>query len=640
MTSRDIEEGHGVKARGALRGRLWVTVLLGLSMTMTMGGQVRERSEVPETYQWNLTDLYASDGEWRSAFRELESEVNGFSSCRGTLASSGGALARCLELRSDWMMRFQRLASYASNLSNQDTRVSENQAKLQQVQQLATQFGTETSFIEPDIVAMEERVLRRYLADETALAPYRFYLTDLLRRKEHTLSEKEERIIAEAGRMASAPSSIYNVFTDAELPSPEVTLQSGEKVTLTKSAFGRYRALPNREDRARVFETFFRTFKDFESTFGAQLYAKVNRDLFYARARGYGSSLEMSLDPNNIPVEVYHSLIENVNRNLDKFHRYLEIKRRMMGLDELRYSDLYAPSVDGVDLTYNVDEGKELVLESLAPLGRRYTEVVERAYEDRWIDFFPTPGKRSGAYSNDGGYDAHPFILMNYNGLFDDVGTLAHELGHAMHTHFSNKTQPFPTADYPIFVAEVASTFNEALLKERVLREIEDPEIRLSLLMKYLDGIKGTLFRQTQFAEFELRIHEKVEKGEPLTGADLSKLYGEITRRYYGHEKGVCRVEDFIDYEWAYILHFFNYTYYVYQYATSFTASTALAEMVLAGEEGAVDQMIAFLSSGGSDYPIALLKKAGVDMTTSVPFEHAMQAMERTMDEIEEILNQ
>jgi oligoendopeptidase F len=271
-------------------------------------------------------------------------------------------------------------------------------------------------------------------------------------------------------------------------------------------------------------------------------------------------------------------------------------------------------------------------------MGERYMEAVRKAFAGRWIDFFPTPGKRSGAYSNDGGYDVHPIVLLNYNGLFEDVSTLAHELGHAMHTWFSNQTQPYPTADYPIFVAEVASTFNEALLREEVLAQIGDPEIRLSLLMKYLDGLKGTLFRQTQFAEFELKIHERVERGESLTGADLSRLYGEIARRYYGHDQGVCEVQDFIDYEWAYILHFFNYTYYVYQYATSFTASTALAEMVLQGEQGAVDRVLKFLSAGGSDYPINLLREAGVDMTSSVPFDKTMQAMERTMDEIERIL--
>jgi oligoendopeptidase F len=619
---------------GVIAGQL----LLALTAAESMEGQVRERSSLPDQYTWNLADLYPSDTAWEEAYRNLDARVTGVARYRGMLASSAAQLLACLEERAGWYREFQRLASYASNKSNEDTRVPKYQAMLQQVSQLATKAGTEGSFIEPEIVAMDETVLRSFLDQEPGLAAYRFYLLNVLRRKAHMLSDKEERIVAEAGRMADAPGTIYNVMSDAELPYPEITLKDGRRVTLNKSAFSRYRAEAGRDDRELAFKAFFETFKRFESTFGAQLFAKVSADLFYARARGYGSTLEMALDPNNIPVEVYHSLIDNVNRNLPKFHRYLRLKQRMMGLDRLRYSDLYAETVEGVRLEYDVAQAQALVLDAFQPMGERYMEAVRKAFAGRWIDFFPTPGKRSGAYSNDGGYDVHPFVLLNYNGLFEDVSTLAHELGHAMHTWFSNQTQPYPTADYPIFVAEVASTFNEALLREEVLAQIGDPEIRLSLLMKYLDGLKGTLFRQTQFAEFELKIHERVERGESLTGADLSRLYGEIARRYYGHDQGVCEVQDFIDYEWAYILHFFNYTYYVYQYATSFTASTALAEMVLQGEQGAVDRVLKFLSAGGSDYPINLLREAGVDMTSSVPFDKTMQAMERTMDEIERIL--
>lgn len=601
--------------------------------------QVRERSAIPEQYTWNLADLYPNDEAWETARVRLDREVTAIGQFRGQLAAGPAPLLACLEQRAGWFREFQKLASYAGNKSNEDTRVPTYQAMLQQVGQLATKAGTEGSFIEPEIVAMEESVLLRFLDQEPGLQPYRFYLLNVLRRKAHTLSDKEERIVAEAGRMADAPSSIYNVLSDAELPYPEVTLKDGRTVTLNKSAFGRYRAEPDREDRERVFAAFFDTFKRFESTFGAQLFAKVNTDLFYAKSRGYATALEMALDPNNIPVDVYRSLIENVNRNLDKFHRYLGIKQRMMGVDRLKYTDMYAETVAGVNLEYGVEQAKEVVLAAFQPMGDRYVEAVRKSFDNRWIDFYPTPGKRSGAYSNDGGYDVHPYVLLNHNGLFDDVSTLAHELGHAMHTYFSNRNQPFPMADYPIFVAEVASTFNEALLREEVLAQISDPEVRLSLLMKYLDNLKGTLFRQTQFAEFELRIHERVEQGESLTGADLTRIYREITRRYYGHDQGICEVQDFIDYEWAYILHFFNYSYYVYQYATSFTASTALAELVIQGQPGAVDRMLRFLSAGGSDYPIALLREAGVDMTSPAPFDQTMQAMVRTMDEIEKILD-
>jgi oligoendopeptidase F len=311
----------------------------------------------------------------------------------------------------------------------------------------------------------------------------------------------------------------------------------------------------------------------------------------------------------------------------------------MMGLDQLHYYDLYAPLVRGVDLKYTVEEAESNIIESFRTLGDEYIKVVEKAFNDRWIDFFPTEGKRSGAYSNGGAYDVHPYMLLNYNGKYDDMSALAHELGHTMHSYLSNKNQPYATSDYPTFVAEVASTFNEALLIDHVLKQVKDDNVRLSILGNYLEGIKGTLFRQTQFAEFELRIHEMAEKGEPLTGDRLNDVYLEITRRYYGQDKGVCTVDDEMKSEWSYIHHFFGYTYYVYQYATAFTASCALSEKVLAGVEMTKKKYVTFLSSGGSDYPIDLLKKAGVDMTTREPFDLTMRKMNRVIDEMEKILD-
>ncbi|HLF19580.1 MAG TPA: M3 family oligoendopeptidase, partial [Bacteroidota bacterium] len=325
--------------------------------------------------------------------------------------------------------------------------------------------------------------------------------------------------------------------------------------------------------------------------------------------------------------------------NLETFHRYLTLRKRILGLGELHYYDLYAPLVADVDLKYSVEEAQLHIAASLAPLGDDYIEVTKKAFSERWVDMFPTEGKRSGAYSNGSAYDVHPYMLMNYNGKYDDVSTLTHELGHTMHSYLSNKTQPYPTSQYQIFVAEVASTFNEALLIDYMLKTIKDDKVRLSLLGNYLEGFKGTIFRQTQFAEFELRIHELAEKGESLTGDNLSNLYTEITKRYYAHDRGVCIVDDEIKAEWAYIPHFY-YNFYVYQYATSFTASAALSEQVLTGDKAVTKHYFEFLSSGGSDYPINLLKKAGVDMTTSAPFEFAMRKMNHIMDEIEKILDQ
>ena len=330
-------------------------------------------------------------------------------------------------------------------------------------------------------------------------------------------------------------------------------------------------------------------------------------------------------------------LVDGVNKHLPTFHRYLSLRKKMMGVSELHYYDLYAPLVASVDLTYPIEQGQELVLTALKPLGADYLNVIKRSFNERWIDVYPTEGKRSGAYSNGGAYDVHPYMLLNYNNKYTDVSTLAHELGHAMHSYYSNKTQPYATASYPIFLAEVASTFNEALLIDSMLKTITDRDAKLSLLGNYLEGIKGTVFRQTQFAEFELRAHEMVEKGQPLTGEALDKLYGEITRKYYGHDKGVSKVDDYIAHEWAFIPHFYR-TYYVFQYATSFTASAALSEKVLAGDPAATKRYLTLLSAGGSKYPIELLKDAGVDMTSDEPLELTIKKMNRVMDEIEKLL--
>jgi len=431
---------------------------------------------------------------------------------------------------------------------------------------------------------------------------------------------------------------VYGTFKDAEMPRPEVTLSNGETLSVGMAEYSKFRAAPNRNDRQIVFEAFWDNFARFKATYGEMLNGNVQNHIFRAKARHYASALEASLYPKNIPVDVYHSLVENVNKSLPSFHRYLNIKKRMMGLDTLRYLDLYAPAVKDIEMNYTYEEAGNIIVEALKPLGEEYVNTVKKAINERWIDVYPTPGKRSGAYSNGAFYDGHPFILLNYNDLYEDVSTMAHELGHTMQSYFSNKNQPYPLADYEIFVAEVASTFNEVLLFNYMMNKVVDDDVKLSLLMNWLDGFKGTLFRQTQFAEFELKIHETAEKGMPLTGDSFTEMYTDIVKRYYGHEQNICFIDDYISMEWAFIPHFY-YNFYVYQYSTSFTASISLAEKVMNNEPGALENYLAFLSAGGSDYPIDLLKKAGVDMTTSDPFEKAMEAMNKVMDEIEKILD-
>jgi oligoendopeptidase F len=596
------------------------------------------RSQIPLQETWNLTDLYATDGDWETARKALVLEMDDIIEYKGKLSSSSSILLACLELNSTVAKEFQRLYTYASMKSDEDTRNDAAIGMRQTMTRLGTDFNSITSFMDPELVAIPQTTLDAFLIEEKKLHPFKMVLHDLQRRKKHTLSHNEEKILAEAGLLAEGPHSIYNIFSNAELPYPEIRLSDGTRARLDPAGYARYRALTNREDREKVFESFFRIIGNFKGTFGAQLNAQVQKDIFYARTRKYGSSLESAMDPDNIPVTVYHSLIQNVHSHLNSFYRYLKLRQRILDVDVLKYSDIYAPTVKGVDLEYSFDEAKDLVLKALAPMGEDYLSVVKESYRNRWIDVYPMRGKRSGAYSSGDVYDVHPYILMNYNGKYSDVSTLAHELGHLAHSYLSNKTQPYPMARYSIFVAEVASTFNEALLHHALLQTIDDSDVRLSLLMEYLDGIKGTIFRQSQFAEFELRIHETAERGEPLTGQVLTEMYSDILRKYYGHDQSVCLIDDLFAVEWAYIPHFY-YHFYVYQYATSFTASTALAESVITREKGAVENMIAFLSAGSSKYPIDLLKQSGVDMLNPEPFKRTMEVMDRTMDDIELILN-
>jgi oligoendopeptidase F len=522
-------------------------------------------------------------------------------------------------------------------LSDEDTRVSKYQGMQQEMVQLNAQLGTEAAYIEPEILKIDRATIDRWAASEGRLKPFRLYLDDIQRRRAHTKTDAEEKLLAMASVITAGPSNIYSVFSDADFPYPSITLSDGQTIKLDSSTFSVARMSPNREDRQKVMSAFFGALGTYRGTLGATLNSQIQSDIFYARGRDYPTALDAALDGPNIPTSVYTRLVEGVNKHLPTFHRYLQLRKKMMGVSELHYYDLYAPLVASADLTYTPEEAEKHVLAAMKPLGADYTSVLAKAFNERWIDLLPSEGKRSGAYSNGGAYDVHPFMLLNYNGKYTDVSTLAHELGHTMQSYYSNKTQPYATASYPIFVAEVASTFNEALLIDYMLKNIKDDATKLSLLGNYLEGIKSTVFRQTQFAEFELRAHEIAEKGEPITGDVLDTLYGDITKKYYGHDKGIAVVDDYVAHEWAFVPHFYR-TYYVFQYATSFTASAALSEKVLAGDPAATKRYLAFLSAGGSKYAIDLLKDAGVDMTTGEPLELTMQKMNRVMDEMEKLL--
>jgi oligoendopeptidase F len=612
-------------------------VLVAAPTVFARTAQQQERGAIPDRYKWNLAEIYPSDQAWRTSKDKLVAELPGIRPFKGSLASSPQKLADALELASRLAKEFTRLYVYASMMSDQDTRVSVYQGMQQEMAQIGANFGAETSFVEPEILKMDPAAVDSFIAKEPRLKVYSFYLHDILRRRAHTLTDSEERLLANSSLVSNAPSDIFGILSNADFPYPTVTLSDGKAVKLDSAAFNLYRAVPNRADREKVMSAFFGALGSFRGTFGSTLNGQVQSDVFYAKARQYGNALERSLDAANIPTTVYTRLIDGVNRALPTFHRYLNLRKRMMGVSELHYYDLYAPLVASADLTYTAEEAEKQVMAALKPLGPDYAAAAGRAFDERWIDLYPNPGKRSGAYSNGGAYDVHPYMLLNYNGKYNDVSTIAHELGHTMQSYLSNKTQPYPLADYPIFVAEVASTFNEALLIDHMLKTIKDDATKLSLLGNYLEGIKGTVFRQTQFAEFELRAHEMAEKGEPLTGDALSQLYADITKKYYGHDKKVCIVDDYIQHEWAFIPHFYR-NFYVFQYATSFTASAALSEKVLAGDAAATKRYLTFLGSGGSKYPIDLLKDAGVDMTSDEPLTLTMQKMNRVMDEMEKLI--
>jgi len=601
-----------------------------------------ERAEVPERYRWDLTTLFADEAAWVASRQELARDIPSLSRWQGRLGESPATLLAALQDIEGKRRRTERLYAYAFQLYDQDTRVGRHQQMQQEAVQLYTELGTATAFVRPEILAVGRAAVERMLAAEPQLAQYRMPLDDILRAAPHTLSPAEEKVVAQAGILTQAPGAVHTVFTGADLPFPEVTLSTGEKVRLDAAGYTRYRASPVKADRDLVFKAFWGRYGEFTRTLATTLDAHVRTHVFYRDVRKFGSSLEAALFDFNIPVSVYSRLIEDVHANLPTLHRYLRLRQKIMGLAALGYEDLYAPIVSSVDLRYTPEQAMAMTLEAFAPLGPEYVEALRRGYASRWVDFLPSTGKRSGAYSSTV-YGVHPYQLLNFNGAWEDVSTLAHESGHSMHSFLSSASQPYATADYSTFVAEVASTLNESLLFRHVLERTSDDRTRLFLLASFLDTMRTTLFRQTLFAEFELRMHEAVERGEPLTGESLSQLYLGLLRKYYGHDQGVVHIDDVYGAEWAYIPHFYT-EFYVYQYATSMIGGMMLAEEIIGNDAvksgraaAGRDAYLRLLKAGSSKYPVDLLKDAGVDMTTSRPFEAAMREMNRIMDEIERI---
>jgi oligoendopeptidase F len=609
---------------------------LGVSLAGGSVGSGEERTPALKD-RWDLSALFPTPDAFDAAKKAFVARLPELEKKQGTLGASAASIKSALEAYFAAQKDLTRLFSYASMQSDQDTRVAANLGVRQEAQQLTNDFSARTAWLAPEVLALPEGTIKKFLAAEPGLAPYRFFLEELERQRSHTLSPAEEKLLAQAGSIAGAPQALRGILANADLPAPEVTLLDGTKARLDSAGYARYRALPNREDRVLVFREFWKSYKGFERTFGVALDAQARRDLFYARARKYPSSLASAVDAAHVPEAVYRTLVAEANHALPTLHRAFRLRGKLLAIPDLAYHDIYAPLVASLDLKFPIEKGKALTLDAVKILGDDYVNTVRTGFESRWIDVYPQPGKRSGAYSNGSAYDVHPFVLLNYNEDYEGVTTLAHEFGHAMHSYLANKAQPYPTADYPIFVAEVASTFNEALLLQKMLAEAKTDDERLFLLGSSLESMRGTFFRQAMFAEFELAIHERVEKDEALTGEKLSKMYLELLRRYHGDDKGVVKIDDAYGMEWAYIPHFY-FNFYVYQYATSLAASAFLAREVIDGKPGARDHYLGLLRAGGSRHPYDMLKEAGVDLASPAPYRALEERMNWAMDEMEKIV--
>ena len=600
--------------------------------------QAKEHSGADQ-FQWNLKDMYPSENVFQKDKIDFENNFKEVSKFKEKLNVSAENLFKTLERKFTLEKDLLKIYLFVMLKYFEDVTDSKYMELSDEMTQLYTKFIAETSFIEPEVLKIDTEKIREFIKEEPRLSDYEFYLNDIIRKKAHTGTAIEEKIISEALVLQPIAYSVFQTFKESEFPNALLELSDTSSVILTEPNFNLYRESNDREVRKEVFETYFTNLNSFQNTFGALLSGNINSNLFFAKAHNYESSLQSSVDQFNIPVSIYHNLIENVNISLPTFHRYLKLKKRIMGVDELHYYDLYAPIVNDLDKDFSYEEAKKLVAASLEPLGEEYVDIIRKAFNESWIDVYPNKRKRSGAFCMGGAYDTHPYIMLNYNKKYNDIRALTHELGHAAHFYYSKKHQPYPLFQFSIFVAEIASTCNEALLNEYLLTHVNNDTVRLFILGNILENARQTFFRQTQFAEFELAINAAIEQGDALSGEKLNKIYKEIADKYYGHNEGICIVDDYIKSEWMNVPHFY-YNYYVYQYATSFTASMAFAEKILSGNIKVKQNYLDFLSAGGSKYPLDLLSDAGIDMTSSEPFNLTIERLNAIMDEMEAILLQ
>ena len=593
-----------------------------------------EREDIDNKFKWRLEDLFENDGAWEAAFQEVEELIPDMAKCAGRLSESAENLIDSLLLRSRIEKQLSLVFLYAGLKNDQDTRESQYQAFRDRATALMVKANQATAFMEPEILAVSDDILESFLKESEELADYRHLLDNLLRTRAHVLPPEQEMLLAMTGEMAQTPYNIFSMFNNADIKFPTIRDEDGNEVEVTKGRYQRLIESSDRRVRKDAFDALYNTYGQWTNTLAAMLSSSVKRDIFNARARKFESSLESALSHDNIPVAVYDNVIESINQNLKPLQRYMKLRKKMLAVDDLRPWDLMTPLLSEADFEIPFEKALSIIYDGLSPLGDDYRSALDASFNDGWIDVYENQGKRSGAYSW-ATFGGHPYILLNYNKTLNDMFTVAHELGHALHSYYTFKTQPYHYSDYTIFVAEVASTLNEALLIHYLLNNTDDREKKLYLLNKYVDQIRGTVYIQALFAEFEKTIHERAEAGEALTAEMLNGLNRELYLRYFGSE---FEMDAEYDINWCRIPHFY-YNFYVFKYATGFSAATALSRKILSGDTDARDAYLRFLTRGSSAYSIDLLKDAGVDMNSPEPVKETTKLMNTLLDEMESLIS-
>ncbi|VIF74839.1 oligoendopeptidase F, M3B family [Clostridioides difficile] len=591
-----------------------------------------DRSTIEEKYKWKIDKMYSNKEEIEKDISKVKNLIQEVKEYKGKLSDSKENLYKVLNISENASRIVQNLYVYTHMKQHEDTRINDNQGRATKTEMLSTDLGVATSYIVPEILAIEENKLSEYLKDDK-LSFYTKYIKDILRDKPHTLSEREEEILAATSELSTVPENVYDMLAYADMQFPEIEDEDGNKVKLSHSNYSLFIKSKNSRVRKDAFEGEFSTYEKYKNTFASTLYGGIKSEIFYAKTRKHNSAIEASLFSDDVSLDVYNNLISAIDKSIPNLNKYVELKKKFLGLNEIHMYDLYVPLTDKFDMDIPYDKAQDIILEALKPLGEEYLKVIKSAFDEGWIDVYDNEGKKGGAYSW-GSYDSHPYILMSYKNDLNSLFTLIHELGHSVHSHYSRTSQPFLYSDYKIFVAEVASTLNELLLINYLLENSKSKDETIYLLNYYLEQFRTTVYRQTMFAEFEKIVHERVENGEPLTADEFTDIYYKLNEKYYGKS---AIVDKQIGIEWARIPHFYS-NFYVYKYATGFSAASALSQQILSEGSTAVDRYINFLKSGGSEYPLEQLKSAGVDMTKKESIEEALNVFAELVNKLEKEL--